>query len=220
MPIIKKYNTDFFKTWSHEMAYVLGFICADGSIVSTKRGNYYVAIYTADKKHLQAMRRIMGSTHMLSERTSTTGVVYRIQIGSKEWFNDLARLGVHPGKAHRIRVPDVPKKFFSDFVRGYFDGDGNVWSGLMNKKRKKQTKVLLLSFTSASVFFLNELMVQLKSVGIHGGHLYTPSKHHFTRLTLATLDALKLYGIMYNAPCVIYLVRKKKVFEKFIKMRS
>lgn len=179
-----------------------------------------VAIYTADRNLLSDIRKLIGSTHKLSERRSDTGVVYRIQVGSKEWFGDLAILGIHPNKARRMRVPRVPKEFFSDFVRGYFDGDGNVWAGFMNRSRKTPTKVLLVSFTSASLSFLNDLKKSLSLFGIKGGQLYTPSKHNFTRFTLATLDALKLYKIMYTGRRKPFLVRKKVVFNRFIKSRS
>jgi len=37
MPIYKEINISFFKKWDPEMAYILGFIFADGNIIYTKR---------------------------------------------------------------------------------------------------------------------------------------------------------------------------------------
>ena len=70
MPVPKSYNKDFFKVWTPDMAYVLGFLYADGNIVQTKRGNYYIAIYTADQPLLSAMKKCMKSEHKIAMRTS------------------------------------------------------------------------------------------------------------------------------------------------------
>lgn len=202
------------------MAYILGFLYADGNIVKTKRGTHFITIYTADRHILEAMRRCFQSDHKLSERKSLTGSVYRIQVGSKEWFSDVERLGLFPNKTKRMQLPDVAGNFLGDFVRGYFDGDGNVWSGFINKHRKTPTKILQAVFTSGSHEFLVSLRDALQSHGIQGGGLYVPKNGNFTRLVLSSKDALKLYEIMYNAPHKLFLKRKKIIFEQFIKLRS
>ncbi len=220
MPIKKEYNKDFFKKWSHDMAYILGFMFADGNITKTKRGNYYIAIYTADRPLLVAMRRSMRALHKVATQYKQLGVAYRIQIGSKVWFDDLQKLGLTPNKTKRMRMPEVPKKFFGAFLRGYFDGDGNVWRGYINKKRENPTDVLSVSFTSSSSDFLNSLRAMVQVHGIRGGGLYRVKKDTYSRLTFSTLDALKLHKIMYNVPCNLLLVRKRRIFEGFIKSRE
>jgi hypothetical protein len=42
MPIHKMVNKDFFKTWTSDMAYVLGFFAADGNMSKNKRGGCYI----------------------------------------------------------------------------------------------------------------------------------------------------------------------------------
>lgn len=163
------------------------------------------------------MRKCFQSDHKLSERKSLTGCVYRIQIGSKEWFKDLGEIGLFPNKTKRMLLPCIPEEFFGDFIRGYFDGDGSVWSGIVNKHRKTPTKVLQAVFTSGSLEYLLSLRDILQSLGIDGGGIYTPKMAHYSRLVFSTKDALKLYKIMYNAPHKLHLRRKKVVFEKFMK---
>jgi hypothetical protein len=220
MPIPKLYNKDFFKTWSTDMAYILGFMYADGNLVKTKRGNHYVAIYTADEPLLVAMAKCMQSEHKIAERKSETGANYRIQIGSKEWFEDLGKLGLFPDKTSRMRLPETPEKYFGDFVRGYFDGDGNVWKGLIHKDRATTTLTIQVSFTSCSQKYLSDLRLSLQILGIKGGGIFTPKKLNYSRLTFSSNDALKIYEIMYNSQHKLYLKRKKIVFEQFIKLRS
>ena len=220
MAIPRKVNKDFFKTWSIEMAYVLGFFLADGSLTKSKRGNHYFSFYSADRDLLLMIREAMGSAHRVARRSTESGTVYRIQIGSKEMFEDLESLGLTPRKTNRLVLPNVPDKFFASFVRGYFDGDGNVWMGTINNKRKKPTKVIQVSFTSGCQEFLECLLRELKKRGIRGGSLFSVKAKNCQRLTLSTLDALKVHEIMYNVPSKLCLERKKRVFEQFVKMRT
>lgn len=201
------------------MAYVLGFLFADGNIIKTKRGTHFTALYTSDYELLKSISKIMRSTHKISSGKSKTGYVYKIQIGSKELFDDLGELGLTPNKAQRMRLPKIPKKHFSHFVRGYFDGDGNVWMGLLNKNRLKPTLALTSCFTSASHEFLTELHRELLKKGLKGGGVYRIKNKECNRLSFSTLDTLKLYRIMYTMPYKLFLTRKKLIFEKFIKMR-
>ena len=219
MPIQRTFNKNFFKLWSSDMSYILGFLFADGNIVKTKRNTHFVAMYTADRELLFSMREAMESDHKISERRSETGVVYVVQIGSRALFEDLGKLNLTPNKARRMQLPKIPQKYQNDFVRGYFDGDGHIWKGYINKKRRNPTLVLNLGFTSASESFLRALLVLLQDKGLQGGSIFPVKNKLCSRLQYSTLDSLKLYKIMYNRPHKLFLHRKKLVFESFIKMR-
>lgn len=202
------------------MAYVLGFLYADGNIVETKRGNHYIAIYSADKALLVSIRKCMQSEHKIALRNASSGFVYRIQVGSKEWFLDIRKLGLFPNKSKRMRLPTIPEQFSGDFVRGYFDGDGNVWVGFVHKNRKTPLKTIQVAFTSGSREYLKSLHKALRGRGLVGGSLYLPKTRNYARLALSKNDAFKLYEIMYNTPHKLYLKRKKIIFEQFMKLRA
>lgn len=216
----KEYNKEFFKKWTRDMAYFLGFFCADGNMVKGRRGGYYISVYSADKSIVALLMRAIESKHKLSSRVSKTGVTYRFQIGSIELFKDLCVLGVTPNKSRRMEVPNIPRNLEPDFIRGYFDGDGNVWTGFSRRKGVKNNHKMLVGFTSASRGFLFNLREILRARGIQGGSVFYIKNKDCSRLSLSTLDALKLYKIMYNKPHKLFLRRKKLVFEKFIKMRA
>ena len=38
-------NVDFFKTWSSQMAYVLGYFCADGCMFVNSGGSKYIFLF-------------------------------------------------------------------------------------------------------------------------------------------------------------------------------
>ena len=205
------------------MAYVLGFFAADGYIVNTKRGSHFWCIQITDRTLLESIKLTINSKHKISTRlrSGQESTIYRLQIGSKEMCEDLAVLGFFESKAKRMILPKVPASYFSNFVRGYFDGDGNVWSGRMHKDRERDFPALLTMFTSGSLGFLEALLSKLREAGLHGGSIYT-SKQNYSRLQFSTKDSLKLYDFMYNQPYPkdLFLERKKSVFERYKRLRS
>jgi len=201
------------------MAYILGFFCADGSMLINPRGSCYIEFENTEPGLLEKFRNCLSSNHKISKNTKHKNwkPFYRMQIGSKEIFSDLLRLGVTPRKKTRLQLPKIPNLYFSDFVRGYFDGDGNVWCGYQHKNdRKKATRVLLTGFTNGNKKFLIDLASQLtKRIGLSS----TPSilfRSRAYRLNYSTNDSIRLYKFIYSKNSNLYFLRKKKVFEKFI----
>jgi hypothetical protein len=225
VPIDKKINKNFFKKWTHEMAYVLGFFAADGYITVNKRGGQFWSIQITDKKLLEEIRRVIESEHTIGVRLGKgkEKTLYRLQIGSVEMCNDLRALGYNERKTKSLALPNVPKKFLSDFVRGYFDGDGNVWAGNMHKGRGTITYSILVGFTSCSDVFLKKLQEVLIPVLGPTNSLFKIRNKDCWCLRYSVNGSLKLYDFMYNGSVVksnLYLNRKKVVFEKYMKMRS
>jgi len=204
------------------MAYVLGFFFADGSYDINPRGSEYFSFQVTDKELLYGIRSALHSSHTIAERkprTDKESFQYRLQIGSKEMCADLRTLGVSRQKAYTMKLPAVPVVYMADFIRGYFDGDGHVWSGVIHKNRRRQHMVLQTGFTSASKDFLVDMHAKLSSLGITGGGVYC-KKAAFC-IKYSTFDSLELYKIMYSnlKQRSLYLDRKKKVFEHYKKLR-
>ena len=216
MPIHKTKNEDFFKTWTPDMAYILGFFAADGSMGRNKRGGYYIEFQITDGDLLKKIKTLLSSNNKITIRNRGFHCkpIYRLQIGCKSIFEDLERIGFMQNKTHVLAMPNIPRVFFSHFVRGYFDGDGNVWKGIIHKlDRSHPSQALKICFTSGSEKFLYSLKEQLRiSIGTHGGSLYYSRAF---RLQYATFDSLKIYQFMYRDKGNLYLLRKKEVFDSF-----
>lgn len=201
------------------MAYILGILFADGNIIQNKRGSWYVALYSSNKKLLDTIRKIICPDHALSVKKSKASSVFRIQIGSVIMCQSLIKLSVIPAKAKRMNLPDIPTEYVSDFVRGYFDGNGNVWMGQINRKRGKNQFALQVSFTCASKSFLISFKELLKESGMVGGSIFSIKNKNCYRIAYSTTDAMKISKIMYNLPSALYLSKKRRVFDRFLKMR-
>lgn len=204
------------------MAYVLGFFAADGYITSPQQGGRFWCIDIKDRELIEKIKITVEAEHKISIRKRKNGfITYRLQIGSVEMCNDLRKLGFLKNKTKNMAIPNIPKDYFTSFTRGYFDGDGNIWMGDIHKDKKRKTRhtVLKLCFTSCSHKFLKELHAQLCTFGIIGGCIYRSKKKQFSRLQYSTINALKLYNLMYNGSTKgfsdLYLDRKKEIFERF-----
>lgn len=222
MPIHKAVNHTFFKTWSRDMAYVLGFFFADGNMICTKRGTHFISFYSNDKCIIDAIRIAIGSNHTVGvqEKPRTGTKNYRLQIGSKGMYADLLTLGARPTKSLTLMFPCIPKKYLADFVRGYFDGDGNVYfkKHVVRDRNNKKRWVFSSRFTSGSREFLVRLHAALQVYGVQKGFIVTKSKASGFELVLSHRDSVALYAFIYHntVPQELYLTRKYKLFTKAV----
>jgi len=202
------------------MAYILGFFAADGNLSINKRGGCYMSFHSKDRQIISDIRRALASKNKISKRIDkkSKGVFYRLQIGSKEIVSILCFMGFSASKTKHLPFPNIPRNMSAHFVRGYFDGDGNIWQGEVHKERKTKHKVLQLAFTSGAFDFLEQLKCQLHDLLLTEGSHVVSKRGPYSRLQYSTKDALKIYDFMYNT-CTfyIYLKRKKKQFDKNIR---
>lgn len=222
MGIKYKVNRQFFKNWSPQMAYVLGFVSADGSLedASYLRGKY-LRICSSDKEILEKIKKAMNSEHTIVTikpkevymwgKKYISKEQYMLRIGSHEIYNDLIELGITPKKSKIINLPDMPQRYAADFCRGYLDGDGCI--NLYEKKRR-----LSITFTSGSEIFLKQLTDMISiAVGIKAHNVFKNNRAF--QIKYSTKEAMPLLRyIYYNTADGLYLERKYSQFLKYIKL--
>jgi len=150
-------NQDFFKIWTKDMAYVLGFWWADGFIDKECFG---ISQHKNDKYILENILKVMESNHPIKKTCKNN---YFICIYSKEIIEDIKNLGGKERKSLDIGFPTVPQEYLPDFIRGYFDGDGSV--SILKDNNNLET-----DFTSGSKELAYKLLEAIESSikGIHG----------------------------------------------------
>ncbi len=208
-----KVNEYFFNTWSPAMAYILGFIFADGCLVEYKNGYHGLDITCKDLRHLRLIKKKLKAQHKIGKKERG----YRIQIRNKYIYNDLVKLGLTPRKSKIVKFPKILKKHASHFIRGLFDGDGSVM--VWREPRWKHTWQIRVSFTSGSQGFLRDLKKHLESlIGLRGKISNITRGYHLRYLSMP--ECISLYKFMYGGNNNLYLRRKKHKFEKFILLKT
>jgi len=216
----KKINQDFFKKWSPNMAYVLGFFVADGCIIlnkNRKKNPFIFNITSVDLKHLYKIKKALGSEHKISNKSgNSSNIAHQIHFRNSVLANDLIKLGIFPRKTYNLKSIKVPNKYFPDFVRGFFDGDGSVYTYKVNG-----TSQIKVGFVSVSLPFLTEFNQQLCSnIGISIKSIHKTVDKRKGRMIRYDIcfyvdDCEKLSKFMYGNNPSLYLPRKRRIFEKW-----
>ncbi|MFA5360776.1 MAG: LAGLIDADG family homing endonuclease [Candidatus Paceibacterota bacterium] len=220
----KAINSYFFRTWNSEMSYVLGYITADGCISIDKRRKdnpLTLNITSVEKKHLYRIRKAFSSTHKISKKPGGyTNVAYQFQARNPIITQDLIKLGILPRKSHNLGPIKVPNKYFSDFVRGFFDGDGTVYIYTVNG-----TPQIKAGFVSSSLPFITRFNQQLcENLNIPTKSIHKEVDKRKSRMARYNIcfyidDCEKLANFMYENSLTLFLPRKHRIFKKWKSMK-
>lgn len=190
-------NQDYFKIWSSNMAYILGLWFADGCIYSGKI--FDITLHNKDKYILKQIAKELSYEGKLYDYVDRQAA--RLNFSCVVIYNDIIALGGCENKSKIITFPKIPKQYLSDFIRGYFDGDGCV----MNLKGNR----LNSAFTSGSKIFLDQLLEILKTeAGIEGGSYDISSQS----LRFGKRDTIRLGKYIYKNNPELFLLRKRNKF--------
>ena len=196
----RKYNInqDYFKIWTRNMAYVLGFWYADGCIYGGKI--FDITLHKKDKYILKRIAKELGYEGNLYDYVDRQAV--RLNFSCKVIYDDIMNLGGTERKSFIVKFPEtVPNEYLPDFIRGYFDGDGCVMS-LKNNR-------LNSAFTCASKEFLEDLLKILRiEAGVEGGSF----NDSCASLKFGKRDTLRLGNYIYKNNPELFLLRKREKF--------
>lgn len=118
---------NFFNTECDNKYYVLGWILSDGH-VSLKRKLWTIKIHAKDKTILTKIQSIIGHNGNINGPYKNQDSV-QLFVTNKEQFYFLTQSwGLDNHKSHNLKWKDCPDEFLPHLVRGYFDGDGSIYT--------------------------------------------------------------------------------------------
>lgn len=212
---------DYFKVMdSEEKAYWLGFLAADGCIRrrvvdengKTRGDSIVLKLSVLDEKHMERFRdsicpdaKISYFTSKTTTRKGNLSISHSciLRINGNELVQDIIKLGVGPRKTFTVGKPNIDEKYFRDFIRGFFDGDGCCYVREKMGKRGFNTMHILYSFACASKDMRDFFSDELGKVGIS-------TKCHDNlnlNVTGGFLNSKKFFDYLYT-DATVYLERK------------
>lgn len=215
---MRKYevNDSYFDTWTHNSAYVLGFLMADGYVLGKAENSSGIGCQLVNKdiEVLEFIRSEISPSSPLRSPPSCKGKYTKLNICSKKLVASVAKFGLVPRKTYSWKKIDfdIPEIFIPDFVRGHFDGDGYVFHGKVAPRvGKLETKRIL---KSGLQHFSPDYLQQLKDlVGLNASIYHKKGKlGSWHEIQLGIKDSLKLRDFMYNGN--FSLTRKREIFFK------
>ena len=107
-----------------------------------------------------------------------------------------------------LKSKKIKKKYFFDFLRGFFDGDGSSYSYW--DRRWKSSFMFYVSFTSASKDFINWIRREIEDrLNIKGHLTHSNTKNYCYQIKYAKYEGVKLVEAMYTDKRCVCLSRKK-----------
>ena len=210
-----KLNENYFENIdSHEKAYWLGFIAADGCVYETGSGSKVLSfnLNYRDKNHLDKFLKAINSTAVIKiidgAGFGASTKIASLQINSNKMVKDLNNLGIVQRKSLILSKPNIEEKYYYDWIRGYFDGDGSITVELSNGN----SQINFLG-TKEVLDFIQEVLRPEKINKLHQNNL---NKNTFSLTYGGKSLILQLLDKFYKDP-IVYLDRK---YEKVLKVYS
>ena len=198
--------------WSADVAYVIGLITADGCLSSDGR---HLELCSKDFENVEHLRRCLGLRNTIGTKKRGRAPFreyYRVQFGDVGFYRFLQTIGLHPRKSCTLERVEVPRRYFADFVRGLWDGDGCITSARHPESRHLQWRAHL---SSGSLPFLGWLGQTIQELYGLTGDIHPTQRIH--RLLYYKREGAALLRVMYNERDAVCLSRKRRVAEQFMR---
>lgn len=202
-----------------EKAYWLGLLYADGWVICDKnRSNYEISIELQrnDKYMLERLNNVFGGVFQIKDIDKEHVFIIQsycnthssvLRMYSRAMAEDLVSNGVVQNKTYKNEYPVVSDDLFIDFYRGYFDGNGCIYSYTARGKNRVQINITTPNHEFA--LFCQKKLLELYGIS---SNVYKENDMKTRVVVTKTNDMRKLCGLMYaddNAP---KLLRKYNIY--------
>lgn len=206
-------NHDIFEIIdTHEKAYWLGMLFADGSMTFDK-GMHTVSLtlHREDRYQIEAFKKFLGSTVKIHDRRDKQAS--SLSVAGKRFCEHLKNKGMIPRKSLILKEPvGVTDEFINSFVLGVFDGDGCIYVRERNRYLTKQVNVRIVG----AYDFMNFLNCKISEMtGVPKRNLKKSTKSNVYTITYeGRIITSKVLSWMYR-DCKVFLKRKHKLYVDF-----
>lgn len=210
-------NDNFFSIESSDMAWVLGFLAADGS-VRKNSNEIKITLAIKDEEILLKIKELLKIENPIHYYTTNKGFdIAELKWSSKQHKQDLKKYSIIPQKTFKLIPPyELNKKYWIDYIRGYFDGDGSI--NLIKNSNNRGAGSLRWQVCSATKEILEWIIdyfyeeFNIPKVNINCDNTRKSPLYYFQYSSVATR---KIYNFLYT-DSNMFLKRKKEKFEEIL----
>ena len=189
--------------------YIIGYLATDGHL---SRDGRHLNITSKDKRHLIEIKKALGLGVKISKKGrggSSEKIYSQIQFGDVKFYRYLLSIGFVQKKSLNLGKINVDGRYFTDFLRGVIDGDGNIstWIHRTNLHRQWSLRIV-----SAAPSFIKWLKQEIENHFNVSGRLYgykcKNKKNPLYTLKFGKLAAKIILNQVYNNGNYLSLYRK------------
>lgn len=196
--------------WSPNLAYAIGLVATDGCLA---KHTTLVDLTSKDREQLENFNRCLALKLKIGIKKADNGkFALRVQVKNRIFYDFLLSIGLTPAKSKTLGELRIPDKYYFDFLRGCFDGDGCFYSYW--DSRWKSSFMFYTELVSASPKFIDWIREKNGELLGIDGHLAHNKRKTTTQLKYAKRESLLLLRKMYYSHDSIYLTRKKLKIDK------
>lgn len=215
-------NSNYFKTWSHNSAYILGYTMADGCVYFPRGMNQCGALtYCLGMADLPVLEFInkelcngLRPIEKIKRKRKTDNKIEEIcqlRIHNPELISSIVNLGIIPRKTGFEKIPrELPIEYYPDFIRGFNDGDGCFCISKTNHAIYGTYERPISDIVSSSKLILEQIQEFIKIGTV------SKSKPNLFKLHITGLLKIVQFGHMiYNGE---FCLNRK--YEKFLEIQQ
>jgi len=174
--------------------YLVGLITTDGCLAKDGR---HIDITSADRQFLVKIIKSTGFINKIGVKNKgQINQAYRIQIANKNLYEFLLSVGLLPNKSLKLKKLNIPKEFFSDFLRGIIDGDGCLRSWIHPSNNHEQWSLRIFSGSKVFIKWLESRIEE--ATGCRGRIHSDFGPHRIHQLYTLKYGKLAAAGILKN----------------------
>ena len=214
----------FSKINSSDKAYFLGWIFTDGYLNPAKSYGYgSITLNITDLEVLESFKKYTKSDAPIHERDLTPYKKkysfkknlknsYSFSLTNPKTWSDCLKIGLTPRKTFTVKFPTkLPDKYYRDFLRGVFEGDGTV-----SYSERSQAKNVSI-YCANKGFLLDIDKKILSKKNIFSKIIYVPSHNLYTQ-RISARNFVDFYDLIYlNVKEDQILKRKRDKFHEVVR---
>ena len=201
-------NDNYFDIENERMAYLLGFLASDGT-VRKNSNEIKLSLSSIDKDILLEFQKEVGGRPVKDYLTQEGFETSTWAFTSEHIKKKLAEYNIVPQKTFTFSFPkNLDKKYWRDFIRGYFDGDGSISSA--------GSSAIRFQICSVTKEVLETIVDFFEEKGISRACIMqTQRVHTLYYFQYSSVPTRQIYDILYYDNCWC-LSRKREKYEQLL----